>query len=934
MNTPRIRKNSIPFWRIVFTLLIIMLHSGYTEGGYIGVEFFFLVSGFLLAKSYYGDKLTSVKQYVQKRILRLYPMYLLSIVIFIALLSTLDFTSSDFTIREYFVNVLDNIVANWRSVLMLQLFGDGAIIINSPAWYVVALFWVALIYYILMKVLPKKAFVVVVTVTSVAVLVCCFIFIGHLDLWENKTLYVSQGVFRAYAEIGLGILIYIIKEALEKKIRINKKAALVVELIGYIAVLVAITFTKHTRLDFVLLMIMALCVLLSFTEHKGAFFHNKVVTTISGYTYGTYMNHSVFVVLLMIFAVPFDNLPQLLKLLWILLAAAVTGVVSENVIRLIMKKLSKLDKKTVYNTIFISAMSVLWIFCLRDIRGSLLTYIVIGIVSIAMCVSSHTNIDKRSVRTVVCLLSLLLSGLITLAHYYVFNGYSTAVSYGMLIAMLVSGFFVFYYIFKFGYVRLKDYTFKTGGEYKISPRIIFIVACLIFVIINTLILVLCKYPTDYFYDSLWQLGEIKTSSYTNHHSVYHTWILEQFCRLGYYSGIGLGNALFLYTLCQIVIVGLIVGYYIKTLYEMKAPIILIILSYAFMVFNPISLKYATFVDKDQLYTYLALLFLLSLTRIIVGIGNAKRSDWVYMVIGGLGFGLFRGNGFVILVASMIVAVIMKTEVRKKLIITFASLAAIVFILNTPLRIALDVKPTEFSESLSIPIQQVSRVVYDGCELTDEERNMVFTLIEEDVIKKDYKPHISDNMKGIIQIHRRDDYFKENIADYIKLYIKLGLRYPGEYIKAWVDQTYGYYAPGYGNTSLYFEPCSPEGQVWVDIIYEIEGDRRIIAPRLVDLLNGFAKLFENNPILYQFLEIGGLVYLTLYMLVIKIWKRSKTSFIEAAGLITVATLLIATPLATSIRYTYLIFLTVYLSVATAFYKPKEEASTDVLDEKTK
>lgn len=422
---------------------------------------------------------------------------------------------------------------------------------------------------------------------------------------------------------------------------------------------------------------------------------------------------------------------------------------------------------------------------------------------------------------------------------------------------------------------------------------------------------------------MWQFGEIQSGDYTNHHPIYHTWILGLFFNLGYATGIGPGNALFIYTVLQIIVVGLIVGYYMKTLYEMRVPIVLMVLCFAFLIFNPISLKYAPFVDKDQLYVYMALLFLLALTRIILGIGKVNKRDYIYMIIGALGFGLFRGNGFVILLATMIAAVIMKSEVRKKLMIAFASLAVVIFVLNTPVRNAVGVKPTEFSESLSIPIQQVSRVVYDGYELDDEDKDMIFALVEEDVIKEQYEPYISDNMKGRIQFFGRDEYFKEHIADYVKLYIRTGLKYPGEYVKAWVDETHGYFAPGYGNTSLDFSAYDPTNSVWADIAYEIENDRKAIVPGLADFLNDYAKLFEDNPILYQFLEIGGLVYLMLYMFVIKIWKRNKTVFIETAGLVTVLTLIMASPLATSIRYTYLIFLTVYLSIATTFYKKKEE-----------
>ena len=83
------------------------------------------------------------------------------------------------------------------------------------------------------------------------------------------------------------------------------------------------------------------------------------------------------------------------------------------------------------------------------------------------------------------------------------------------------------------------------------------------------------------------------------------------------------------------------------------------------------------------------------------------------------------------------------------------------------------------------------------------------------------------------------------------------------------------------------------------------------------------------------SIGSAVWLYIFVFGAAMRRQKKTIMLVFIPLLGVyLTLLIATPLATSIRYPYLIFLTVYLSVATAFYKSKEEASTDVLDEKTK
>lgn len=934
------KSNSISFWRIVFTIMVVVVHCGSVCGAYLSVEFFFLVSGFLFAKSVYSGRQKTLKDFVKNRLLRLYPMYLFSMLAYISLSELVNYTISTFNARLFFNGVIDGIIDHWKSLFMLQLFGAGATDINVPAWYVVVLFWLTILFYILMKVMPKKVFNIFIGVSSVAMFVLMFIFVGHLDLCKEVTLGISQGFFRGYAEIGIGIILYQFKEILdkrieEKKITIKPLYIILVELVGYGTMLITSIFINHTRWDYPLFILMIISVYASFMEHKKGFFCNKVVETISGFTYSVFLNHSIFLVLLVICGVPFENYTQLTKFGWVIATAIVFGVIAELVLRKVIKAFKKVRPKAIYYGISMTFVSFAWIYSLKDIKGSLLTYVIIAILSVvASAYGQGYWIERKGVHVCVILISVVLSSFVALGNYDIYMDYDGMAGYLFVALTIVSGFIIFYYIFKFGYVKLKDYRFKSSSKYKIPVIYLVIGASLIYIVLNVLILILCKYPGDIFYDTVWQLDEIKTGEYTNHHAVYHTFLLGVFVKLGYATGIGIAKALFVYTICQIIVVGLIVGYYIKTLYEMRAPIIILVLTHAFILLNPISLKYATYIDKDQLYVYMALLFLLALTRMILGIGNAKRRDWGYMIIGGLGFGLFRGNGFVILLATMVAAIIMKSEVRKKLMIAFASMAAVVFILNTPVRNAMGVEPSEFSESLSIPIQQVSRVVYDGYELTDEEKDMVFKLVEEDVIKEQYKPYISDNMKGRIQFFGRDDYFKENIIDYAKLYIKLGLRYPTEYVKAWVDQTYGYYTPGYGNTGLYFGPYEPINNMWVDLTYEIENDRKIIAPRLVDFLNDYAKLFEDNSLLYQFLEIGGRVYLILYMFIIKIWKRNKTLFIETAGLVTILTLLMASPLCTSIRYTYLIFLSVYLSIATTFYKKNEEGTKDILNVKLK
>ena len=84
-------ENSIYIWRIVFTVLIMVMHFNnvyskiyenphITGGWYIAVEFFFIVSGYLLmVRAEANGKEESALRYTARRFMKLYPEYLFAL---------------------------------------------------------------------------------------------------------------------------------------------------------------------------------------------------------------------------------------------------------------------------------------------------------------------------------------------------------------------------------------------------------------------------------------------------------------------------------------------------------------------------------------------------------------------------------------------------------------------------------------------------------------------------------------------------------------------------------------------------------------------------------------------------------------------------------------------------------------------------------------
>lgn len=332
------KNNSICFWRIVFTLLVILLHCGYAQGGYIAVEYFFLVSGVLLAKNIYENSDT-ILEFIIKRIKRLYPMYIFALITYIVVQTSLDSALFEVGMRECLSNILTNILQQWKSIFMLQIFGTEMTLVNFPAWYVAALFWVSLLYYVLAKLMSPKVYKVFIISTITATAIYFFIVVGNLDLWMRMNAFLSEGFFRAYIEIGLGILLYNIKESLsKKKTRIDNKYIVLIEIIGYLIIIVSSFFLKETRFDYLYLVIMSLCVLASFSEHNNSILCNKAIEEMSRFSYGTYLNHAVFLICVGLYGIPFDNPSSIEKLIWVLPSSIICAIVAETIIGVIMKR--------------------------------------------------------------------------------------------------------------------------------------------------------------------------------------------------------------------------------------------------------------------------------------------------------------------------------------------------------------------------------------------------------------------------------------------------------------------------------------------------------------------------------------------------------------------------------------------------------------------
>lgn len=97
------------------------------------------------------------------------------------------------------------------------------------------------------------------------------------------------------------------------------------------------------------------------------------------------------------------------------------------------------------------------------------------------------------------------------------------------------------------------------------------------------------------------------------------------------------------------------------------------------------------------------------------------------------------------------------------------------------------------EMFSVPIQQFGRLGYlHGYDLDDDIQIIVDIYVPEE-IWADYNPTISDALKGEIGMYTFPHTWEGHYAKLFSDWIKVGLRYPNEYIDAFLALTAGYWS---------------------------------------------------------------------------------------------------------------------------------------------
>lgn len=336
----------------------------------------------------------------------------------------------------------------------------------------------------------------------------------------------------------------------------------------------------------------------------------------------------------------------------------------------------------------------------------------------------------------------------------------------------------------------------------------------ILIVLSWLPCYLAYYPGICSYDASIQLSQVATHTYNEHHPLAHTLLLGLGMNLGKNVFGDANTGIALLVLLQMMALAFCMAWGVMLLTRKNISGRWIVLLQCLCMFYPFHKFMSISVTKDILFS---VFFLIQLMTMYECIHDRKKSIRIYDVfffVSSIGMQLFRNNGkyaMLFLQAALLLAFLFDKKERKrwgKLAVNCLMALVSGSLLLWGISAATHAGQGDRREMLSVPIQQLARcmIYHGGAGVMAEDDNTIESadkaLIGDFLLDESYKlydPKISDPVKN----HTNTYVVRYRTASFLKTYLKLFLKYPGDYINAVLALDAGYlYLGDKSHTAVY------------------------------------------------------------------------------------------------------------------------------------
>lgn len=273
----------------------------------------------------------------------------------------------------------------------------------------------------------------------------------------------------------------------------------------------------------------------------------------------------------------------------------------------------------------------------------------------------------------------------------------------------------------------------------------------------------------------------------------HTWLIWVAFQIGHAVG-SLEIGMACYSIFQMLVYSVACGYSCNMVYRLtkrKWPVILLIAFYGFFPYNSVL---ALSVTKDIPFSALFLVFVcLFVERTFLTSGKKQGIIDILWVLEGIIMMLFRNNALYAVAVFAIVFLIFSSKKQRVRILVMSlcliiggkgALEGMQVVIGTELG-------GSPAEMFNVPIQQFARVGYYHGDSLDEETYDLLNKYMPEEYWDAYNPPLSDTIKLSFSTPFNTSWYG-HYPDTFKAWLQIGLKYPNEYIDAFLLLTSGYW----------------------------------------------------------------------------------------------------------------------------------------------
>ena len=460
--------------------------------------------------------------------------------------------------------------------------------------------------------------------------------------------------------------------------------------------------------------------------------------------------------------------------------------------------------------------------------------------------------------------------------------------------------------------RLQTFENKLKENKFFKHDILLVIICIVLIFLAWLPYFLRYYPGIVTSDSYSQIEQtIGIIPLEDHHPITHTAIIGIFINIGINLFNNINTGIALYSIASMLLMAIFYSLILQYLRKKNVPILVQIIALLYYMFYPVNAMYSITMWKDILFSGIMPVFIILCMELIFSTEKffTKKSNVVIFIIVTIFTILLRHNGLYVVILTLPFIFVALRKYWKKLLVMFGSTLIIYCVLNILIFNVLKVTKGSVGEMLSVPIQQIARTAkYHEEELDEEIVETINKFFKDERIWAQYNPVLSDPVKFKFNAN----YFSSNKSEFISLWLKLLVKYPKDYIEAFISNSYGYYYPEAQNSIV--SRATMDHNMGIEQTPKIEG-------KIVEKLDSLTDT-RKIPVFSMVFSIGIGFWITVICLGYKIYKKEYKYILVYLPIFVLWLTLIASPAFCEYRYAYPIFTTLPLYIAINFIKRKE------------